>query len=178
MPTSIPVRPDTVIIDPKRMNRIIELDEKNMYVVVEPYITYAQLQAEVHQVGLTITSPEAGSQVSVLANNLLAGMGGTGHKFSYNRGILACTWVLPNGDVLKIGSQGNPQGGWFWGDCAGLNLKGLLRADSGHCGGFGMVTTMAVKLFPYPGPKEFPEKGLSPNFSVDLPKDRFKLSFD
>lgn len=175
LPPTIPVRPDTVIIDPKRMNRILELDERNMYAVVEPYVTYAQLQAEAHKVGLSITTPEAGSQVSVMANNLFQGMGGMGHKYGFNRGILACDWVLPNGDLLKLGSRGNNEAGWFWGDCAGVNLKGLVRADTGHCGGLGMVTTMSVKLFPYPGPRIYPVKGANPDFHMDLPKDRFCL---
>ena len=176
LPPTIPVRPDTVIIDPKRMDRILEIDEQNMYAVVEPYVTYAQLQSEVMKTGLTITVPEAGAQVSIVANNMFQGMGGTGHKFGINRGILACDWVLPTGELLRIGSRGNPNSGWFWGDCAGLNLKGLLRADSGHCGGLGMVTTMSVKLFPYPGPMVFPVKGSSPNFSAEFPKGRFKLN--
>ena len=82
LPPTIPVRPDTIIIDPKRMDRIIELDEKNMYAIVEPFVTYAQLQAEGHKVGLSITTPEAGSQVSVMANNLFQGMGGMGDRKS------------------------------------------------------------------------------------------------
>ena len=176
LPPTIPARPDTVIIDPKRMNAILEIDEKNMYAVVQPYVTYAQLQAETMKRGLTITVAEAGAQVSVLANNMFQGMGGTGHKFGFNRGVLGCDWVLPTGEILKIGSRGNANGEWFWGDCAGLNLKGLLRADSGHCGGLGMVTTMAVKLFPYPGPKVFPVKGSNPDFTAQFPKDRFRLN--
>ena len=175
-PPSMPTRPDTIIIDPKRMNRILEIDTDNMFAVVEPYVTYAQLQAETMKKGLTLTVCEGGSQCSVLANNMFQGMGGTGYKFGFNRGILGCDWILPNGELLKIGSRGNARGDWFWGDCAGMNLKGLLRGDSGHCGGLGMVTTMAVKLFPYPGPKTFPVKGTSPNFNTDFPKDRFKVN--
>jgi glycolate oxidase len=79
LPPTIPARPDTVIIDPKRMNSIVEINEKNMYAVVEPYVTYAQLQAEAMKRGLTITVAEAGAQVSVVANNMFQGMGGTGH---------------------------------------------------------------------------------------------------
>jgi glycolate oxidase len=31
-----------LVIDPKRMDRIIELDGKNMYAVVEPYVSFAE----------------------------------------------------------------------------------------------------------------------------------------
>ena len=98
LPPTIPARADTIIIDPKRMDSIVEIDTQNMYAVVEPYVTYAQLQAEAMKHGLTITIAEAGAQVSVVANNMFQGMGGTGHKFGYNRGVLGCDWVLPNGD--------------------------------------------------------------------------------
>jgi glycolate oxidase len=176
IPPTVPTRPDTIIIDPKRMNRVLAIDEQNMYAVVQPYVTYAQLQAETMKAGLTLNTPEAGSQVSVVANNLSFGLGGTSHKFGFNRGVLGCDWVLPNGELLRIGSRGSAHADWFWGDCAGLNLKGLLRADSGHMGGLGMVTAMAVKLFPYPGPRTFPVKGTNPNYSAEFPDDRFRLN--
>ena len=38
--------PGVVKLDLRRMNRILEINEKNMYVVVEPYVIFAQLQAE------------------------------------------------------------------------------------------------------------------------------------
>ncbi|MBW2183996.1 MAG: FAD-binding oxidoreductase [Deltaproteobacteria bacterium] len=41
--TTAPNRPGTLIIDSKRMNRILEIDEKNMYAVIEPYVTMAQI---------------------------------------------------------------------------------------------------------------------------------------
>ena len=36
-----------IVLDLRRMNRILEIDEKNMFAVVEPYVIGAQLQAEV-----------------------------------------------------------------------------------------------------------------------------------
>ena len=55
--TSAPNRPGTVIMDPKRMGRIIEIDEKNMCAVIEPLTTLAQLHAEANKRGLHIGSP-------------------------------------------------------------------------------------------------------------------------
>ncbi|MDY6797052.1 MAG: FAD-dependent oxidoreductase, partial [Actinomycetota bacterium] len=39
-------------IDLRRMDRILEIDERNMYAVVEPYAVCAQIQAEAMKVGL------------------------------------------------------------------------------------------------------------------------------
>jgi glycolate oxidase len=46
-------------LDLRRMNRIIEINEENMYAVVEPHVIGAQLQAELMKRGLnfTITGP-------------------------------------------------------------------------------------------------------------------------
>ena len=140
-----------------------------MYAVVQPYVTYAQLQAEVMKLGLTITVAEAGSQVSVVANNMFQGMGGTGHKFGYNRGVLGCDWILPNGDLLHLGSRGNAGGEWFWGDCAGMNLKGLaarrLRAlrRAGHGYGHG------GQALPLSGPAGVSGEGKKPEFHRGVP---------
>ena len=48
-----------MIIDCKRMGTIHEIDEKNMYAVIEPLCTLAQVQAEAYKRGLYIGSPEA-----------------------------------------------------------------------------------------------------------------------
>ena len=36
------------------MNKIIDIDEKNMFAVIEPYVTAAQLQAEAMKRGWTV----------------------------------------------------------------------------------------------------------------------------
>jgi len=104
-------------------------------------------------------------------------MGGTSHKHGYNRGILGVEWVLPTGEILKLGSAGFPGAGWFWGNGPGLNLRGLLRAENGTLGGLGMVTKMGIKLHPLPCPATFPCHGTSPHIKAEFPPERFKLYF-
>jgi len=43
---NMPGSEGVVLLDLRRMNRILELDEKNMMVLVEPYVSFAQVQAE------------------------------------------------------------------------------------------------------------------------------------
>jgi FAD/FMN-containing dehydrogenase len=47
-----PAQEGVVQIDLRRMDRILEIDERNMYAVVEPYVSGAQLQAEAMKRGL------------------------------------------------------------------------------------------------------------------------------
>ena len=48
------------------MNRIIEINEKNMYAVVEPYVISAQLQAELMKRGLNFNIKGAGTNCSAM----------------------------------------------------------------------------------------------------------------
>ncbi|MCX5895973.1 MAG: FAD-binding oxidoreductase [Proteobacteria bacterium] len=173
--TSAPNRPGTVIIDPKRMGRIIEIDEKNMYAVIEPLTTLAQLHAEANKRGLYIGSPEASAQASAIAGHLFQGMWGVGYRLGVAyRNILGMEWVLPNGEILRTGSFSQDADCGFWGEGPGPDLRGMLRGYAGALGGVGVVTRMAVKLHPYPGPKVWPCEGRIPNQTSTLPEDRFK----
>ncbi len=172
--TSAPNRPHTVIIDCKRMERIHEIDEKNMYAVIEPLVSLAQLHAEANKRGLYIGSPEASAQSSAIAGHVFQGMWGVGYRIGVAyRNILGVEWVLPNGEILRTGSFSQDAGCGFWGEGPGPDLRGMLRGYAGALGGVGMVTRMAVKLHPYPGPKEWPAEGYIPNMTSTLPEDRF-----
>jgi hypothetical protein len=172
--TSAPNRPNTVLIDCKRMGTIHEIDEKNMYAVIEPLVSLAQLHAEANKRGLYIGSPEASAQSSAVAGHLFQGMWGVGYRLGVAyRNILGIEWVLPNGEILRTGSFSQDSDNGFWGEGPGPDLRGMLRGYAGAMGGVGMVTRMAVKLHPYPGPKEWPAEGLIPNMTSTLPKDKF-----
>jgi hypothetical protein len=172
--TSAPNRPHTVLIDCKRMGQIHEIDEKNMFAVIEPLVSLAQLHAEANKRGLYIGSPEASAQSSAVAGHLFQGMWGVGYRLGVAyRNILGLEWVLPNGEILRTGSFSQDADNGFWGEGPGPDLRGMLRGYAGVMGGLGMVTKMAVKLHPYPGPKEWPAEGLIPNMTSTLPEDKF-----
>ncbi len=167
-------RPYWCIVDPKRMNQI-EIDERNMYAIIEPYATHAQLHAEAMKRGLYMGNTMAGSQTSCLANHVFQGEQGTAYRTGYApRNILGVEWVLPNGEVLRTGSLAVPGGGCFWGEGPGPDARGLLRGLLGHLGALGIVTRMAVKLYPWPGPGVLPTEGVAPGKKSELPPQRFR----
>jgi len=172
----VPQKENTVILDTKRMNRIIEIDGDSIYAVVEPGVTHAQLQAEAMKKGLICNSSWAGGQSSVLANTTFFGGGGLGYRAGYgNRTMLAMEWVLPTGEILRTGSEGVKGAGYFWPEGPGPDIRGLIRGFFGVHGGLGMVTKMGIKLLPWPGPFTFPCEGVSPHYRVPLPPDRFRF---
>ncbi len=118
-------------------------------------------------------TPEAGSQASNLANHVFQGLQGTSYRTGYApRNILGVEWVLPNGDILRTGSLALPGAGYYWGE--GPDARALLRGASGHFGALGIITKMAIKLYPWPGPKLFPTEGVTPGKKSELPQQRFK----
>jgi len=161
-----------VQIDLRRMNRILEIDEKNMYAVVEPYAICAQLQAEAMKKGLNCHIIGAGSGTSPLASaTSLCGYGWSGLTTSYSpRNLLGTEWVLPNGEILNIGTPGSGLD-WFSGDGPGPSLRGAARGYMGNCGGLGVFTKCAIKLFHWPGPPEPEIKGLLIESNTEVPEN-------
>ena len=167
-----------VIIDPKRMDRILKVDKNNMYMVIEPYVSFASCQAEAMKVGCSIPTPPAGAQISALAN--IQWHGAYGNSWLSGLGahqLLSFEVVLPNGEILRSGSvaQSGSEEDWIWNDGPGPDLRGFFRgAQFGHAGGMGMVTKISTRLFPWPGPSEFPTQGNAVEKESYFPKDKLR----
>ena len=160
-----PSGPGVIKLDLRRMNRIIEINEKNMYAVVEPYVIYAQLQAELMKRGLNTNITGAGSNCSALPVAAHQGIGHMSQSASYgDRNLLAVEWVTPDGEVIRLGSLGSLSE-WFCGDGPGPSLRGILRGNTVPLGGLGVYTKAAQKVYHWAGPATFPIEGVSPDYA-------------
>lgn len=164
---------NVIIVDLKRMNRIVKIDEKNFYAVVEPYVSGAQLQAELMKYGLNCHMPGAGPQVSPLASaTSMCGPGFTSASTGFSgRNVLGTEWVLPTGDILRLGALSLKENSdWFHGDGPGPSLRGIMRGFVGTKSGLGIFTKVAIKLFPFPCNIDHLEiKGRIPDYEYDVP---------
>jgi glycolate oxidase len=154
--------PGTLYLDLRRMNRIIEINEKNMYAVVEPYVITAQLQAELMKRGLHLNVKGAGSNCSAMLR-------GHGHLDQTtggdDRNHLAIEWVTPAGDIVRSGSLGSADE-WFCGDGPGPSLRSILTSATPPGVTPGVFTKAAMKIYHWPGPAKFPVVGVSPNYQL------------
>ena len=162
---SNPGGPGVVKMDLRRMNRILEINEENMYAVVEPYVISAQLQAELMKRGFNCNVIGAGSNCSAHPFAAHAGIGHMGETASYReRNILAVEWVTPEGKIVKLGSLGSLDE-WFCGDGPGPSLRGIVMGTVAPLGGLGVFTKAATKIYHWAGPSTFPIEGVSPHYA-------------
>ncbi len=171
-PWNQPSTDNCIIFDMRRMNRIVKIDEKNLYAVIEPYVSGAQLQAELMKYNLNCHMPGAGPMVSPLASHTsMNGPGFTSPQTGHSaRNVLGVEWVLPDGEILRLGSLGLKNGSdWYHGDGPGPSLRGIMRGWAGAKSGIGVFTRVAIKLFPYPCSTEYNVKGCSPDYDFDIP---------
>jgi hypothetical protein len=165
-----PSEDDTLQLDMRRMDRILEIDEKNMFAVIEPGVIGATLQAETMKVGLNVHLPGSGCSCSILAT--ATSYFGSGPSNLYGGwqydNLLGMEWVMPTGDLFRTGSLGSDCG-WFCGEGPGPSMKGVARGFLGAKGAMGVFTKCAVKLFAWPGPQTLPVEGIVPAYRTSLP---------
>lgn len=173
---------NVIVLDLKRMDKIIDIDIKNQIVVVEPYVKAINLQTVLWKEGLNLHVISCGGNHSPLASTTSAwGTGLDGPSMSYSgRNLLGVEWVMPTGEVLTLGSAG-AGAGWFTADGPGPSLRGVMRGYMGAFGGLGVYTKAAIKLYKWDGPGEIEVTGCSPHYylSEELPSnmDLFAISF-
>ena len=156
--------PGCIKLDLRRMNKIIEINEKNMYAVVEPAVIGTQLQAECMKRGFNCNQNGAGTNCSASPIVAHCGFGQLSQSGSYGeRNQLALEWVTPEGEIVRLGSLGSV-GSWFCGDGPGPSLRGALRGNVVPMGGLGVFTLAATKIYHWPGPASTELKGASPKY--------------
>jgi glycolate oxidase len=145
-----------------------------MYALCEPYVIYSQVQEEAMKVGLYTLVCGGGGQISVVANTINVGTSPLGYRLGWvHRRILAVEWILPDGEIVRLGSAALNKDEYFWGEGLGPDLRGILRGTMGWWGSLGIVTKIAIKLHPFVPEKPTP-LGVTPQTSLQFPIDRMR----
>ena len=138
---------DTIVLDLKRMNRILEVNEELAYAVVEPGVSffdlYRHLKDNGHKLWMSVPGPGWGS---IIGNALERGAG-YGRDSDHFATSIGMEVVLPDGELLRTG-----MGAMSKNDCwhampygFGPMVDGLFSQS-----GLGVVTKMGRFLTPEP----------------------------
>ncbi len=137
-----------VVMDLRRMNKIIEVDRELGTALVEPGVTFQQLYdyLQEHKIPLWLSCPAPSSIAGPLGNAADRGVGYTpyGEHFMFSCGMEV---VMPTGELLKTGMGGLPNSNtaqvFKWG--YGPYLDGIFTQSN-----FGIITKMGFWLMPAP----------------------------
>lgn len=138
---AIPVDNSVVVVMTK-WNKILEIDESNLTISVQPGVVTGALQKEVEKLGL-FYPPDPGSlNVCTIGGNVASNAGGLrGLKYGVTKNyVLGVEMILPNGEFLKTGGKNMK-------DVAGYNLRDFIVGSEGT---IGIVTKVLLKLVPKP----------------------------
>jgi len=175
---SAPVVPGTLFIHLSRMDKILEIDEENMRVTIQPYVDYGTLQAELMKRGLWNGGSGWHSAIAKPASHFsTAGLWQTDLKYSgLSRNVLGLTVVLPTGEVMRVGSSAIAGTGRysFTERFPGPNLLGIFKSSLGTRG---IVTELTLKAHPWVGESTLPEDVGSPSIETYF-KDAKEKKFD
>jgi len=138
---AVPVR-GGIIMSMERFNRILDIDEANMLVVVQPGVITRELQDAVEARGLFYPPDPASLSISSIGGNVAECAGGPrAVKYGTTRRyVLALEAVLPTGEIVRTGSKAVK-------NVVGYDLTQLLVGSEGT---LAIVTEITLRLVPRP----------------------------
>jgi FAD/FMN-containing dehydrogenase len=149
---SKPIGDGGVVLDLKRMAKILDINEDNMSVTVEAGISWGTLNAELAKQGLYTgcMGPGSGMVASVgggISHNSVGG-GGCAKYGACTKQLLGLEVALPTGELIQTGSLANKFNKVPFGRFGnGPDLAGLFCGDNGI---LGVKTKVMLQIFPRP----------------------------
>ncbi len=143
----IPVK-GGIVLDMKRMDQILEINETSRYALLEGGVTTGALLAFLNQnhPELEPPIPDAPPSATVAGNVLIHGSGYLSQRHGDHGGLInGLEVVLPNGDVCKFGSCAISD--YWFGRGPIPDFIGLFTSSFGT---MGIITKLSIQLFPKP----------------------------
>lgn len=152
---TVPSVPGAVMVDLSRMNRILRIDRRNRMAVIEPGVTYSQLQPELAKEGLRLTPPLYPRANKSVVASLLERQPTLIPRYNHSlpEPLRDCGVVWGNGEKMFTGEAGYGPDALEKQWEAGVRLvdpKGPAQTDffrllTGAQGSMGIVTWASVR---------------------------------
>ena len=130
-----------ILLDTSGMTRVLELDERNMTLTVEPGVLLMDVAKYVEERGF-FYPPDPGEKTATIGGNISTNAGGMrAVKYGVTRDyVRALEVVLPSGDVLQLGGKVAK-------NSSGYSLKDLVVGSEGT---LAIVAKATLRLLPLP----------------------------
>ena len=130
-----------ILLSLAKMDKIIEFDEENLTVTIEPGVLLMDLAAAAIERGL-MYPPDPGEKSATVGGNVMTNAGGMrAVKYGVTRDyVMGMTVVLPNGEIAEFGGKVAK-------NSSGYDLKNIIVGSEGT---LGIVTQLILKLVPLP----------------------------
>jgi glycolate oxidase len=137
----LPVK-NGMVLSTKRLNKIIDIDTRNLTVTVESGVVNATIKEAVEKQGLYYPPDPASQGSCTIGGNLAHGAGGPrAVKYGITRDyVLNLEVVLPNGEIIWTGANTLK-------NSTGFSLTHLMIGSEGM---LGIITKAVLKLIPKP----------------------------
>ena len=131
-----------IVLSLEKMDRILEIDTANMFVVVEPGVTTGQVQKAAREAGFLYAGDPCSADSSFIGGNVAENAGGNkAVKYgTTSRHVYGGEVVLPGGEITTLGGKCVK-------DVTGYDLVHLMVGSEGT---LGVVTKIYLKLMPLP----------------------------
>ncbi len=130
-----------ILVDLRGMNRILELDERNMTLTVEPGVLLMEVAKYAEEHGF-LYPPDPGEKTATIGGNISTNAGGMrAVKYGVTRDyVRALEVVTPTGEILNLGGK-------VVKNSSGYDLKDLIVGAEGT---LGIVTKATLRLVSLP----------------------------
>jgi glycolate oxidase len=125
----------------EKMNKIIEIDEENLMITVEPGVLISEVHEETEKKGLYYP-PDPGQESGSIGGNISTNAGGMrAMKYGVTRDFVnALEVVTPTGEIITVGGKNVK-------NSTGYSILDLLIGSEGT---LGIVTRATLRLIPKP----------------------------
>ena len=136
-----------ILLDMKRMNQIIRIDEESHYAIIEPGVSHAKFASALAKYNLRWSWPVGPPSASTSSCAISHGIGGLSARYGLNsEEITSMEVVLPTGELVRVGSCAIQEDAWH--SCLPLpRMDGLFTGWLGTTGG---ITKLGVREHPTP----------------------------
>ena len=141
-----------ILLDLTRMNKILEINKDDYYIIVECGITWGDLISQLHPTGYTtgVIGPGSGFAATIGGGLSNSTAGGGSTKYGLVPDICLGVEVVlpnPNGTIIRTGSAANKYATPFCRYGVAPDFTGLFMGDVGT---MGIKTKAFLRLFPDP----------------------------